>query len=72
MSHTCHARRCNTPCPREHLMCLRHWKMVPRKLQRAVWAHYRPGQCDDMNPSEEWHQAADAAIRAVAEKEAAK
>jgi hypothetical protein len=27
---------------------------------------YRPGQCDDKNPSEAWHQAADAAIGFVA------
>ena len=36
--------------------------MVPRKIQRAVWAAYRPGQCDDMRPSAEWFVAADAAI----------
>ena len=47
-------------------MCLRHWRMVPRKIQRAVWATYRDGQCDDMNPSKEWHCAADAAIGFVA------
>lgn len=50
-------------------MCFRHWKIVPREIQRLVWRHYRPGQCDDKNPSEEWHQAADAAIRAVARAE---
>ena len=48
-------------------MCLRHWRMVPADLQRAVWKHYRPGQCDDKKPSREWHAAADAAIRAVHE-----
>lgn len=54
----------------EMLMCLRHWRMVPRAIQRQVWATYRPGQCDDKNPSEAWHAAADAAIAAVAAKEA--
>ena len=53
------------------LMCLRQWRMVPPQLQRRVWATYRPGQCDDKQPSEAWHVAADAAIAAVAEREAA-
>jgi DNA polymerase III epsilon subunit-like protein len=44
--------------------------MVPPELQAAVWRHYRPGQCDDMRPSPEWHAAADAAIKSVAEQEA--
>lgn len=51
------------------LMCFKHWCRVPRTIQRAVWATYRRGQCDDKSPSEAWHRAADAAIGAVAEKE---
>jgi hypothetical protein len=64
--HHCHARGCTTPVKPEMLMCLRHWRMVPRKLQKAVWDTYRPGQCDDKRPSREWHDAADAAIKYVA------
>lgn len=69
MAHTCHAERCTTPCKPEYLMCGRHWRMVPRQIQREVWAAYRPGQCDDMRPSAEWFVAADRAIEAVAIKE---
>ena len=69
--HVCHATGCTTHCKPEWLMCYRHWKMVPLHLQRAVWAAYRPGQCDDMRPSPEWFEAADAAIKAVFEKEVA-
>ena len=47
-------------------MCGGHWRMVHSRLQRAVWRHYRDGQCDDMRPSAEWHTAADAAIGYVA------
>ncbi len=47
-------------------MCWPHWRAVPAKLQRRVWETYRRGQCDDKRPSKEWHQAADAAIAAVA------
>ncbi len=64
-AHHCHARNCETRCPPEYLMCPKHWRMVPIALQREVWKHYRPGQCDDMRPSREWHVAADAAIAAV-------
>lgn len=69
MTHTCHAWRCEVPCKPEMLMCLRHWRMVPSKLQRQVYETYRHGQCDDKSPSEAWHQAADAAIAAVALRE---
>ena len=68
-AHHCHATGCTTHCKPEWLMCYRHWKMVPRTLQQAVWAAYRPGQCDDMRPSPEWFVAADAAIKAVFERE---
>lgn len=50
-------------------MCKPHWRMVPRTLQRQVWATYRPGQCDDKSPSEAWLTAADAAIQAVWDQE---
>jgi hypothetical protein len=43
--------------------------MVPRHIQQAVWAHYRVGQCDDMDVTREWLQAAEAAIGSVAKKE---
>lgn len=69
MSHHCHARGCSKKVKPELLMCLDHWKMVPRKIQRAVWAAYRPGQCDDKKPSGNWMRAADAAIGHVANAE---
>lgn len=68
--HHCHAKGCSTAVPPIMLMCRRHWAMVPKSVQREVWRHYRSGQCDDKRPSREWHRAADAAIQAVAEKEA--
>lgn len=69
MNHTCHARECSAHVPPRMLMCRAHWAKVPTSVQRAVYATYRRGQCDDMNPSEAWHQAADAAIGYVAELE---
>jgi len=67
--HTCHARGCGVHVPPELLMCLDHWRKVPRSIQRIVWATYRPGQCDDGHPSAGWHRAADAAIGFVARLE---
>jgi hypothetical protein len=69
MAHTCHARGCARPIKPEFLMCGTHWSMVPYTIQQAVWATYRPGQCDDKDPAEAWHQAADAAIGHVALQE---
>lgn len=69
MIHTCHARGCGIAVKPEMLMCRRHWFKVPQKIRDAVWEHYRDGQCDDKQPSEAWHEAADAAIGAVAAKE---
>lgn len=68
LKHHCHATGCRAECKPEYLMCFSHWSRVPRDIQRAVWANYRAGQCDDKNPSEAWHEAADAAIGAVAMK----
>jgi hypothetical protein len=68
-THRCHARACTKHVPPEMLMCKRHWFRVPKRVRDAVWAHYRPGQCDDMNPSQAWHRAADAAIGFVARAE---
>jgi len=69
MEHYCHARGCTVSVKPELLMCWNHWKQVPKTIQQAVYLHYRPGQCDDKHPSKEWHEAADAAIGYVAQKE---
>lgn len=69
MSHRCHALRCVASVPPRLHMCRAHWSSVPRRLQRALWAAYRPGQEDDKDPSAEYLRAAAACIRAVAEKE---
>lgn len=68
-AHHCHARGCKVKTKPEMLMCKKHWFMVPKQIRVQVWATYRPGQCADMNPSEEWHKAADEAILAVARRE---
>lgn len=43
--------------------------MLSPALRRRVWNAYRPGQEADKEPSREWWEAAQAAIRYVAESE---
>lgn len=51
------------------LMCLRHWRMVPRKLQINVWNEYRAGQEIDKRPTLEYLLVQQAAVACVAAKE---
>jgi hypothetical protein len=48
-------------------MCYQHWKLVPYKLQKAVWDHYVTGQEERKDPTPEYLDAAKAAIDAVAD-----
>lgn len=38
--------------------CKRHWMLLPKRLRDRVWAAYRPGQEDAMDPSDEYLDAA--------------
>lgn len=66
MSHKCHARGCQREIPPRLLMCLTHWRQVPKPLQAAVWRHYRKGQEITKDPSAAYLEAQRAAIDAVA------
>lgn len=69
--HHCHARDCNTRVPPAYFMCARHWRMVPRDLQKEVWAQYEPGQEQGTaEVSEAYLEVTTKAIEAVAKKEA--
>lgn len=71
MEHTCHAYKCNKEVPRKMFMCLKHWRMVPRNLQRLVWRHYQPGQENfEVQPTEEYFRVTKEAQRVVLSKEA--
>ena len=69
--HLCHAMGCEVAVPPRLLMCRRHWQMVPRNLQAAVYDAYVPGQELRKDPTAEYLEAAMAAIEAVAGREAA-
>ena len=67
--HRCHAAMCSVPVQPRFLMCRRHWALVPNELKLAVLRAYRPGQCDDKQPSREYLEAARRAINRVAQIE---
>lgn len=69
MKHLCHALECNIEVPPKMLMCLKHWRMVPRAVQSAVWEHFRPGQEVDKRPSDEYLIVHRCAVLSVAIKE---
>jgi len=68
-AHTCHAEGCTKTVPPRMLMCLPHWRMVPRELQRQVWDTYVPGQEVRKDPTREYLEAHRAAVAAVAKLE---
>jgi hypothetical protein len=41
VTHQCVADGCARQIARDEFMCIDHWKMVPRALQRDVWRGWR-------------------------------
>lgn len=69
MAHTCHATGCKNHVPPEMFMCRYHWFRLRNYHRAAIWSTYRPGQCDDWNISQEYSNAAKAAITYLAKLE---
>lgn len=69
MNHKCHAIGCNAIVHPKLLMCLKHWRKVPKLLQHNVWHSYVSGQEIKKNPTVEYLSAAWTAIFAVADIE---
>jgi hypothetical protein len=65
VSHPCFARGCEKSCAAVHLMCRRHWFMVPIDLRKTIHNQYRINR----GTSKEWAYAAMAAVEAVTKKE---
>lgn len=62
MAHTCHAKGCDKEVPPKMFMCKRHWYMLPKDKQRAIWREYQEGQEVRKNPTEEYLEVARDAI----------
>lgn len=67
--HLCHAIDCIADVPPKMLFCRRHWFMVPKDIQTAVWCAYRPGQEIDKHPSGRYLLVQSIAIAFVAFRE---
>lgn len=50
--HRCHfPGGCDKLTAAAQFCCTHHWRMIPRHLQRKIWAAYRPGQEVDKSPT---------------------
>jgi hypothetical protein len=67
--HHCHAQGCATAVPPKLFMCPKHWRMVPKILQRQVWANYVPGQEISKTPTSQYLDVTKRAIAFVASVE---
>ncbi len=41
MTHKCPITDCEALVSGNKLMCIKHWRMVPKSVADAVWAEYR-------------------------------
>lgn len=69
MAHHCHATGCKRSVPPEMFTCRSHWFSLPKHMRNAIWAAYRDGQCDDMNPSRAYCLAAKEAVVYLARRD---
>lgn len=68
MRHECHWTTCRVNVPPRLWGCKKHWRMLPRHLQREIWRHYRPGQEIDKRPSAAYIETALKVQRWIAEE----
>jgi hypothetical protein len=61
-THLCPARGCPLRVPRNKLVCLTHWQMIPRTLRNELWRAWDSGRGVG---TEAYTLAALAAIKAV-------
>jgi hypothetical protein len=60
-THECPAEGCADHVPHDRLMCLKHWRMVPKPQQDAVWKTWRRVSRDP----HAYRDAREEAVRAV-------
>lgn len=56
--HACHWPGCAQQVPPAIWGCRPHWYSLPHPLRSAIWRAYRPGQENDMRPSEAYLEVA--------------
>jgi hypothetical protein len=68
--HTCHWPDCGKQVPPAMWGCSQHWFKLPKSLRDRIWRSYRPGQENDMRPSESYMEAAQAVQEWIASQSA--
>lgn len=69
MPHECHAIECGAEIAPKLLFCLKHWRMLSKKLKDLIWENYRPGQERDKKPSRAYLFYQRQAVNDVARRE---
>lgn len=62
-SPTCRADNCEMPRRRDQIMCRKHWAMVPKPIQDAVYGAYSPAA--GFRQSAAWAAAVQTAIASL-------
>lgn len=58
--HECHWPGCGEQVPPAMWGCKTHWFKLPKALRNRIWATYRPGQEERLDPSKAYLEAATA------------
>lgn len=53
-NHECHWPSCTAQVPPAKWGCLRHWRMLPKRLRDRIWDTYEVGQEETLSPSREY------------------
>lgn len=62
-THRCYAPWCTKNVENRRLMCLSHWRRLPKDLQKPIWTHYKEGQKITGSQSLEYIAAVKAAVQ---------
>lgn len=66
--HACKGPECQKSVPMKHIMCLDHWKMVPRGLQDQIVEEWKYGLKNRCHPTAGYTNSLAEAIKIVREK----
>lgn len=53
-THRCAAPGCDKQVPMNMLMCLAHWRRLPKPIRDAIWETYRAGTSAGTHPTSEY------------------
>jgi len=67
--HKCAVSTCKKTIPARHLMCPRHWCMVPQHIATDIYREYFTGQRKGTHPTREYAEQVKAALDHIATKE---